>query len=332
MTAQERAALFSLASGFMVTKAIVAAVRLGLPELVNERPRSAAELAAAAGADPDAVRRLLRALASLGVFARDGGVVTHTSLSRLLCRGVPGSFAGQALLLGELQYPTWGESLETFRTGEPAFPRTHQGLPLFAWLDGHPDLSALFTEAMAGGAAFRRQVLLDQDWSGVSTVVDVGGGNGTTLVGLLLEQPGLSGTVVDRPDVEADAIRTIEAAGLAQRCRFAAGSFFDAVPAGADVYVMSAILHDWDDASCDAILRVVRAAMAPTSRLLLVDSVVSDGDEPDNAKLMDLHMMVVLGGRERSENEWRSLLSRNGFTTLRVEPGLVEAGPADRDT
>lgn len=326
MSAQERAQLFSLASGFMVTRALVAAVRLGLPELVTERPRPAEELAAAAGAAPDAVRRLLRALAALGVFAHDGAQVTHTPMSRLLCRGVPGSFAAQVLLLGELHYPTWGESLETFRTGAPAFPRVH-GRPLFDWLDAHPAESALFTEAMAGGAVVRRQVLLEQDWSGVSTVVDVGGGNGTTLVGLLLSHPGLAGTVVDRPEVEADARRTIAAAGLADRCRFVPGSFFDAVPAGADVYLMSAILHDWDDASCDTILRVVRAAMTPASRLLLVESVVRDGDEPDNAKLMDLHMMVALGGRERSEDEWRSLLARNGLTAVGIRAGLLQARP-----
>lgn len=326
MTPQARAQLFSLASGFMVTRAIAAAIRLGLPELVSERPRSAEDLAAAASADPDAVRRLLRALASVGVFADVGGAVTHTPMSQLLVRGVPGSFAAQALFMAEVQYRTWADALETFRTGEPAFPRVY-GQPMFDWLDAHPAESALFTEAMAGGAAVRRRSLLDQDWAGVSTVVDVGGGNGTTLVPLLLEHRGLHGTVFDRPDVEQDAMRTIDEAGLAGRCRFVGGSFFQGVPAGADVYVMSAILHDWDDTSCDAILQVVRAAMSPSSRLLLAESVMASGDAPDNAKLMDLHMLVALGGRERSEVEWRSLLSRNGFSSVRVEDGLVEGSP-----
>ena len=178
---------------------------------------------------------------------------------------------------------------------------------------------------MAAGASLRRQQLLALDWSAVSRVVDVGGGNGATLVALLLDNPRLTGIVYDLPHVRDDAMRTIETAGLGDRCTFASGSFFESVPAKADVYVLSAILHDWSDQAADAILQSVRSAMTPTSRLVLNEFVIPPGNEPDNAKLLDLHMLVALGGRERSEDEWRDLLSRNGFSVTHTESGLIEA-------
>jgi hypothetical protein len=134
--------------------------------------------------------------------------------------------------------------------------------------------------------------------------------------------------VLDLPHVTNEATAAIQRAGLSERCRFEAGSFFDAVPAGADVYVMSAILHDWDDEAAARILNVVRAAMRPDSVLLLLESVIAPGDEPDNAKLLDLHMLVALGGRERTEPQWRALLTDAGFGLLSARPGLVEACPA----
>jgi len=323
-TQQARSRLFMLASGFMVTRAIGTVVRLGIPELVSARHRSAAELASAVSADPDSLHRLLRALASVGVFAERDGVIVHTPMSELLCRGVPGSFAAQSLMFCDVQYRTWAEAFETFQTGEPAFVRVH-GSPLFEWLADHPDAAAIFTEAMAGGAAVRREPLLSWDWSGVSTVVDVGGGSGMTLVSLLARHPTLTGIVFDLPHVERDATRVIEGAELGHRCQFVGGSFFDGVPSGADVYVLSAILHDWDDASASSILRSIHEAMTPTSRVLVADAVIAAGNEQDNAKLLDLLMLVALGGRERTEEEWRTLLSRNGLTVARVESGLIEA-------
>lgn len=324
MTDDPRSRLWALASGYMITQAIGVAVRLGIPDLVTERPRSSAELASTAGADPDSVRRLLRALASLGVFAERNGVIAHTEMSQLLCSDVPGSMAAQSELFSGVNYLTWADAPETFRTGEPAFPRAH-GSPFFEWLGDHPDESALFNASMAGGAAVRRQQLLARDWSGVSTIVDVGGGNGATLVPLLQAHPTLTGIVFDLPQVGPDATRTITEAGLGDRCSFAAGSFFEEVPAGADVYVLSKILHDWDDEPAGTVLRAVRSAMTPTSRLVLLESVIAPGDEPDPAKILDLHMLVALGGRERAEDEWRNLLSGNGFAMAHARSGLIEA-------
>jgi hypothetical protein len=328
MAAQPRAELFRLASGFMITKAIGAAVQLGLPELVSERNRSAAELAHAAGADPDAITRLLRALASVEVFTDDGGVIRHTPMSELLVRDAAGSFAAQALVLSGYQYLTWGESLQSFRTGLPAFPSVH-GQPIFDWLAEHPEQASQFNEAMTGGASLRREPLLERDWTGVSTVVDVGGGSGSTVIALLLAQQHLDGIVFDLPHLEAEATAAIELAELSARCRFVGGNFFESVPPGADVYVMSAILHDWDDTSAAAILQSLRTAMRPDSRLLLLESVLADGNEPDVAKITDLHMLVALGGRERTEPQWRALLTGTGFRMESAEPGLVVAHRAD---
>jgi len=320
--------LLNLAAGFMITQTIGAVVRLGIPELVSERPRSVAELADVSGANPDALRRALRTLVSLGVFEHSDGVVGHTELSELLCRDTPGSVEGQARLFSGFQYATWADAFETFRTGEPAFPRVH-GEPMFDWFDDHPEEAETFNRAMGQRAMGRRTPLVDRDWSRERTVVDVGGGTGATLTALLAARPHLSGTIVDLEHAREGAEAAIAAAGVGDRCAFVAGSFFEEVPVGADAYVLSAILHDWSDERASAILRTCRAAMSPDARLFLVEAVIAPGDDPDWMKLLDLHMLVALGGRERTEAEWRELLAANGF---RLEPltvpGLLEAAPA----
>jgi O-methyltransferase domain/Dimerisation domain len=329
VTLAPRARLLHLVGGFMLTQNIAAVVRLGVPDLVAERPRSAEALAEAAGADPDALRRALRALASVGVFLEEDGVVLHTELSELLRSDVPDSAAGQVLLLSGLHYRTWSDAFESFRSGEPAFPRVY-GVPMFDWLDEHPEDAAIFNRVMTGGAIGRRAPLLARDWSGVETVVDVGGGTGATLTAVLAAHLHLRGTIFDLEHARAGAQETIAGAGVADRCSFVAGSFFDRVPEGADAYVLSAILHDWNDERAGAILRSCRAAVHDRSRLLIVEAVIAPGNEPDWMKILDLHMLVALGGRERSEEDWRALLAANGFRLEPQTPGapLLEATPA----
>ena len=322
-----RSRLFEMLFGFTITQALGAVVRLGIPDLVTERPRTPHELARAVGADPDALSRLLRTLAGFGVFADVDGLVTHTPMSELLRSDSEGSVAAQCRYLTTVQYRTWGDSFETFRTGAPAFPRVY-GQPMFDWLAEHPEESAMFDAAMAGGSVRRSAKLVSRDWSAVTSVVDVGGGTAGTLIRILQAHPHLHGTVVDLPHVRDGALTAIEAAGLRDRCTFAAGDFFEAVPPEGDVYVLSAILHDWDDAAAEEILRTVRTAMRPGALLVLAESVVRPGNEPDEAKLLDLHMLVGLGGRERTEEQWRTLLGRTSFAPALVEPGLVEAVPA----
>jgi SAM-dependent methyltransferase len=322
-----RAQMLRLAGGYMVTQSLATAVRLGLPRLVTERPRPVDELAETVGADPDALRRLLRALASNGVFTEREGRIEHTDLSRVLDESSPDSMAAQVTMFGSQAYRVWSEAFDAFRTGGPVAVRV-LGSSLFDWFPDHPEQAATFNQAMADGARQRVRALLDLDWSGASTVVDVGGGTGGLLTAVLAGHPHLSGTVLDLPHVREEAERAIAAAGLADRCAFVVGSFFEQVPAGADVYVLSVVLHDWDDERAAQILRRCREAARPDSRLLLVESVIGPGEEWEWAKWLDLHMLVMLGGRERSEVQWRDLLEGTGFTLERARPGLVEARPS----
>lgn len=328
MSGNSRERMLGLLGGFIVTQALGTAARLEIAELVHERPRTAEELAGAAGAEPDALRRVLRALASIGVFAHVDGIVHQTELSGLLRDGVPGSVRGHAEMFAGVHYRAWADADTSLRTGEPAFERVF-GLPLFDWLGEHPDDSEIFNRSMAAGAAARRAALLALDWSGMKTVVDVGGGTGAMLTSLLAREEQLRGIVFDLPHLRSGAEATIDAAGLRDRCSFAGGSFFEAVPPGADAYVLSQILHDWNDEDAVSILHRCREAVTVTSRLLLVEAVLESGDDPDWGKMLDLHMLVMLGGRERTEDEWRTLLDRGGFDLLPVEPDafLLEAVP-----
>ena len=327
MTEPPQIRLLNLISGFIVTQAVGTAVRLGIPDLLADRPRTVVELAEASAASQDALGRLIRALVSLGVFAEEDGVVRNNEVSELLRSDVPMSLEASARLFSGLHFRTWTEAFDSLKTGAPAFQRVH-GEPMWEWFGTHPDDAAVFNRAMANGAVRRRMQLLEYDWSGVEDVVDVGGGTAATLTALLREQPHLTGTVFDLEHACEEAERTIAAAGVEGRCRFVSGSFFETVPPGADAYVLSAILHDWDDERAAAILRTCRTAARPDSRLILVEAIMVEGDEPDWMKLLDLHMLVALGGRERNEVEWRALLESAGFRLDAARDGLLEASPA----
>ncbi len=330
MSLEARPQALHLLGGFMITQAMGAVARLGIADLVAEQPRTVAQLAEETGVDVGGLTRVVRALASVGVFATEDGLVRTTAIGDLLRAGAPGSIHALAIAFSSEHYAAWGDAHESIRTGEPAFPRLF-GSPYFEWLGSHPGEADVFNRAMASATAAKHGVLVGRDWADVETVVDVGGGTGSLLGAILSTQPHLHGVVVDLPHARAGAEATIAAAGLEDRFSFVEASFFEAVPDGADVYILSQILHDWNDEQARAILRVCRAASRPDSRLLIVDAVLRPGDEPDWAKVIDLHMLVMLGGRERSEEEWRSLLAEGGFTLDRIVPAgpgtVVEATP-----
>ena len=328
MSRSSREQMLVLLGGFVVTQALATVSRLRIAELVHERPRTAEELATAAGADPDALARVLRALASIGVFAHVDGVVHHTELSELLRSDAQGSVRGHVEVFAGLHYRVWGDADRSLRTGEPAFERVF-GMPLFDWLATHPEDSDLFNRSMAAGVAARQAALLARDWSDIETVVDVGGGTGAMLTSLLRAEPHLRGVVFDLPHLRAGAEASIDAAGVGDRCSFEGGSFLDGVPAGADVYVLSQILHDWSDDDAVSILEVCATAVRRDSLLLLVEVVLGPGDAPDWGKFLDLFMLVLLGGRERSEDDWRRLLDRGGFALVAADAAAfqVEAVP-----
>jgi O-methyltransferase domain/Dimerisation domain len=307
--------LWDLLRGALGTRALALVADLRVADALAGGPRPADELARELDTDPDTLRRLLRALASDGVFAEDQpGVFRNTDASELLRREGWSDFAH---LFGGVWHRTAGE-LEA--SGEPAFPRTF-GTEFWSWLAEHPDERAAFDRAMAAGTDRKAEVLADVEWRGDETVVDIGGGNGTLLAGLLRRVPGLRGIVFDLPETNRDE------AQLGDRISFFAGSFFDTVPRG-DAYILSAILHDWDDHGAAAILRTIRAAAPAETRLLVIDSVIPPGNEPLGAKWLDLLMLALLAGRERDEAQWRALLASAGFDVTSIEDGLIQAVPA----
>jgi SAM-dependent methyltransferase len=323
-----RAELAGRIMGFMVSQAVYVAAKLGIADLLAEGRRSAADLANAAGVHPDALYRLLRLLAGYGIFVEHAdGSFANSAQSELL-RDVPGSFRDFALVFGEHFYPTLGETLRLVETGEPAFDAVF-GVAWDEHLAANPEASSRFNRFMAQGKEPVAAELAAGEWRGGEAVVDVGGGNGALLLALLERRPDLRGVVFDLPHVVMEAEESIRAAGLADRCEAVAGSFFEGVPAGGDVYILSHILHGLEHDRARDVLRGVRQAIRDDGRLLIVDGVVAPPNEP-GLKLMDL-LMLTLGGRERTEEEWRALLSAGGFELVAIRPApygnVLEANP-----
>ena len=296
-----------------MTRLLAITADLGIPDALADGPRSVEELAGEAGADRDTLHRILRALASDGVFAEVApGVYRNTEASEGLRRGT--RWHDFAHLFGGVWHRALGELTAT---GEPTFVRLH-GTDFWSWLGDHQDERGAFDRAMSGSWKWKVDQVASAEWRGDEIVVDVGGGNGALLVELLRRQPGLRGVVFDLPETTRDE------AAFGDRIEFVAGSFFERVPPG-DVYVLSTILHDWDDGRAGQILRAIRAAAPEDARLLVVDAVVPTGNEPHGAKFLDLLMLALFGGRERDEAQWRALLEANGFEPVRIADGLIEA-------
>jgi O-methyltransferase/methyltransferase family protein len=310
---EERA--WNLLRGALGTRALALASELGVADALAAGPRPVAELAREVGADEETLHRLLRALASDGVFAEEERrVFRNTDASELLRSH--GGWDDFAHLFGGVWYRAVGD-LDA--SGTPTFPQAF-GADFWSWLADRPDERAAFDSAMEQGKQGRVERLAPVEWRGDETVVDIGGGNGSLLVGLLRLQPGLRGIVFDLPETVRD--ETV----LGDRIEFVAGDFFDRVPEG-DVYILSTILHDWDDEHAAAILRTIRATSKPDTRLLILDSVVPPGNEPHGAKWLDLLMLTLFGGKERNEEQWRELLGTAGFTPVRFHEALIEAAP-----
>jgi hypothetical protein len=306
--------LWNLNRGALATRVLGVVADLGVARVLAAGPRPVAEIAPEVGADEETLYRFLRALACDGVFAEDEpGVFRNTEASELLQSGW-GEFAH---LFGGVFYQAVAD-LDA--SGTSPFVRRF-GADFWSWLEAHPDERAAFDSAMEQGKEGRLERLAPVEWRSGETVVDVGGGNGSLLVELLKRQPGLRGIVFDLPETVRDE------ATLGDRIEFVEGSFFERVPEG-DIYILSTILHDWDDEPATAILRTIRAAARPESRLLILDQVVASGNEPGGGKWLDLLMLAVAGGKERNEAQWRELLAAGGFEPERFHEGLIEAVPA----
>ncbi|MDT7602574.1 MAG: hypothetical protein QOF61_571 [Acidobacteriota bacterium] len=327
--------MLQMIAGFWVSRAIYAAAKLGVADLVADAPKSVEELAAATEMHAPSLYRVLRALSSVGIFAEDGeGRFAQTPLSATLLTDAPGSLRWLAMTeLGEEHYPAWEELLFSVKTGERAFDRRFNK-PVWEFFAENPENARIFNNAMTGTTAMIIEgVLGAYDFSTARQLIDVGGGHGELLASILKASPRASGVLFDAPQVVAGARERLEAAGVAERCEIVGGDFFESVPAGADAYTLKWILHDWDDEQSVRILKNVRRAITDGGRLLIIEAVIPKGNEPHFGKFIDLNMLVMTGGRERTEDEFRALLNASGFRLARVVAtaspvAVVEALPA----
>ncbi|HKG19362.1 MAG TPA: methyltransferase [Candidatus Limnocylindrales bacterium] len=309
-------------SGTRLAQSVSAFASLGVADAIADGAKTVDAIAKAVEADPTALYRLLRTLAAAGLLEEDGERrFSLTELGTALRRDVPGSVREQAILFGHPDMlAAWANVEHAIRTGENAYAALF-GEPVWERRARDPEQQAAFNRAMAVVTAPLGPVLAAAyDFGAVRTVADVGGGNGTLLAGVLAAHGHLRGIVFDQPAVVADAEPVLEAAGVADRAEAVGGSFFESVPA-ADVYLMKAILHDWPDAESIRILETIRAA-GPASTLLVIDRVLGGPNEDLEGKLMDLHMLVMPGGLERTLAEWRRLFTAGGWTLEDVKPLL----------
>jgi hypothetical protein len=327
-------ALFQMASAYWISQAIYVAAKLGMADIIADSPKSCEEIARAARADEDSLHRLMRVLCMLGVCrVTDSGKFALTEFGKPLQSEISGSMRSMVLTLGEVHYRAWGRLCESVQSGDPGFPMVF-GADMFQFLEHNSEAGDVFNLAMTDYSAFVAcAVLLSYDFSGIKSIVDVGGGHGTLMTGILEVYPKLCGVLVDLPSVIRAAKEGIESHPCSHRCAAIALNFLDSLPHGADVYLLSGVIHDWNDEAARRILRNCRVGMGKTAKLLVVECVMPAGNEPSFSKLLDLNMMVMTGGRERTEREFRELLDDAGLKLNRIIPtvsplSILEAVPA----
>jgi hypothetical protein len=328
------AQILQIITNFWTCRAVYVLAKLGIPDLLQSGPKTAGDLAESTGMHAPSLYRLLRALASTGILAsQPEGRFALTPVSELLVTDAPGSMRWFVVSeLGQEHYPAWGNFMHSIKTGEIAFDN-HFGVDIWQYFQQHPEDAAVFNDSMSGMTAIvNEQITSRYDFSGFSKIVDVGGGHGGLITSILNANPKAFGVLFDAEQVIAGARAKIEAAGLADRCAAIPGDFFKAVPAGGDAYIMKWIIHDWDDDRAIRILRNIRTQMPQHGRVIIVECVVPEGDEPDFSKFFDLNMMVMTGGKERTAREFDQLLAAAGFRFLRVIPtetptSIVEGEP-----
>lgn len=313
------ATMHEMMSGFVLSQAIFVVAELDVATVLLAGPRRVGHLAVAVGADPDALRRIIRFLAQHGVFRLSADTVEVTNLGRTLADGPSNSLRTAAEYFHRTHYAPFGNLLQTVRTGEPA-ATSFLGKPFFEWVNDHPDLADLQNDAMACFTRIARGNLLDiYDMPVGEVVADLGGADGSLLVQLLTRWPGRRGILYDLPGSVAAAHRKVHAAGLDDRVAIMAGDFFRKVPP-ADVYILSAVLQDWNDCCASRILANIKAAAPKHARLVVIDMVAPDGDAPDPGRMVDITMLAMVGGRRRSRSEWAHLIAA-GFSLQRIVSG-----------
>jgi SAM-dependent methyltransferase len=320
--------MLRLIEGAWLAKAIHVMVALGIPDLLHRRPRGASALAAATRTHAPSLHRLLRALAHEGILSVDDlERFSLTDIGATLRSDVSGSLRDWALLmLGRVHQDAWRELLECIRTGHSAFQRRF-GVDLWHYRSEHVDYATLFDAGMASFTnTYVENLLATYSFSAFRTIVDVGGGDGSLLIGILHAYPDTRGVLFDVPEAATKAKRRIDEAGLTRRCLVRAGDAFVEVPPGGDAYVLSRVIHDWDDAAAREILSKCRDVLAPDSRIVVVERVLPDRESAksypplvlSDINLTDLNMMVMTSGRERTLVEYQSLFRRAGLELITV--------------
>jgi O-methyltransferase domain/Dimerisation domain len=314
--------LIQMATAHWVSRFLYVAARMNLADQLAERSKTAEELAQSMGTAVSSLYRFMRTLASLGIFTEDSGHrFSLTRLGEALRTGTPGSVRASVLTLaGEIFTQALDHLHYSVQTGKTSFDKVF-GVPLFDWLANHPAEASMFSETMVGlHGAEPPAVAAAYDFSEFATVIDVGGATGNLLTTILGRYPMPRGILFDLPHVVADAPELISERGLVNRIKIESGSFFENVPSGGDVYLLSHIIHDWSEAQCLAILRNCRRAMQSDSRLLLIEMVLPTGNAPHLGKMLDIIMLAIPGGQERTEPEYRALLDKAGFRLKQVVP------------
>lgn len=324
--------LLDLVNGSWMCQAIHVAARLGIADLLAARGQSAEDLARSTGAHAPSLRRLMRALVTIEICREHGdGSFELTPMGALLRADVAGSLRSWILYWGGSLWPIWGQLLHSVMTGDSA----REKVTGRAGFDRDPEEAAVFNRAMVELTRLDAASIVQAcDFSGMNTIVDVGGGYGELLAAMLAANPAIRGVLFESPNALENARRHMDSAGVAERCEYVAGDFFASVPGGADAYVLKSVIHDWSDAQSLVILRNCCRAMNGRAKLLLVERIVPDKFEASAAHRGiargDLNMLVGLGGRERTEQEFRALLDETGFVVDAVRPagptfGIVEA-------
>src|SRR3984893_1931581 len=316
--------LFQMVTGYWVSQAIYVAAKLGIADLLKDEPQSCVALATATGADAPSLFRLMRALASVGVFShlrRDCFALSR--LGESLQTEVQGSLRAMVITLGEIHYQACGHLLHSVQTGSPAFSHVF-GASLFDYLQQNADAADAFNQGMSNlSSMLAYAVLMAYDFTGISSIVDVGGGQGKLLERILQFNPDMRGTVFDTASTFQRAKQQLGSNAWGRRYSWVTGDFFTSVPQGADAYLFCGVIHDWDDDRAVTLLRNCRKAMTRSSRVLLVDMVVPDAASASFSKLLDLNMLVMNGGRERTLAEFRALLNAADYKLTRIVPTMA---------
>lgn len=327
--------MLNLIIGYWVSQMVFVAAKLGLADHLKDGPKSAADLARTTRMNPAMLHRLLRALASVGVFAeRADGRFELTPLAATLESNAPGSMRAFALMMVErYNWDSWTELAYSIETGAVGLEKA-LGMKVFEYLDRNPEHARVFGESMSNLSAVENPAIVAAyDFSRFRKIIDVGGGHGSLLSAILTANPKLSGVLYDNPRVVENARKAPHMTkDVASRLEIVGGDFFEKVPDGADAHVMKYIMHDWNEERATRILSNCRKAIAKNGALLIVDTVIPPGNDPHWGKLLDLNMMVLTGGLERTEKQFGELLAKSGFELVRVVPtacplSIVEAKP-----